>query len=318
MDKITKIGGLVERARDAATEAKAPSTRRAYRTDWEAFTTWADENGAAALPARPDAVAAYVVQLDDVGRAPATIDRVLVSISQAHKLAGHPAPTVSPLVRETLKGIKRRRGTAQKKSAPITVTHLRRMSETCDDSPRGLRDRALLLMGWAGGFRRSELVALDVADVHPVDEGLRITLRRSKTDQQGAGRVLGIPFGKYQNDGGTWPTCPVRALNAWTEAAGIDGGPLFRSVRKGGNVATDRLSARSVDRIVRDLVAAAGYRPLNYSSHSLRSGFATAAAAADVPERRIMDHTGHKSLAQVRDYIREGSIFVKNPLARLL
>ena len=316
--RLAKVSTLIDRAIELSDAAIADATKRAYRTDWSNFVTWCAALGLAELPARPDTVAAYIVHLDELGRAPATIDRALVAISQAHKLAGHePSPTASKAARRPLEGIKRTRGTKQKKAAPITLMHLRRMVAACDSSPRGQRDRALVLVGWAGGFRRSELVSLDLEHIHATNEGLRVELGRSKTDQTGAGRVLGIPYGTYQA-AGAWPTCPVRALEAWIELAAIDGGPLFRAVRRGGHISGDRLTARTVDKIVRRLVAAAGFRPDNYSAHSLRSGLATAWAAADVPERRIMAHLGHRSTATVRGYITEGSIFLKNPLAHLL
>jgi integrase len=192
------------------------------------------------------------------------------------------------------------------------------MSAACLDNVRGMRDRALLLVGWAGGFRRSELVSLDLEDLEEHADGMTIHLGRSKTDQEGRGRILGIPFGKYQDDAGEWITCPVRAVRAWADAAGLEGGPLFRSVRKGGHVGDWRLSDRSVDNIIRELVIAAGYNPRGFSSHSLRSGVVTSAYAAGVSERRIMVHTGHRSVAQLRDYERQGTVFVKNPLDCLL
>lgn len=317
-DIIKKDAALIEAAKEYAKEAKSKATRRAYKTDWNAFLSWCDDIGREPLPATADTIAAYIVHLDEQNRKPATIDRVLVSISQAHKLKGLESPTSSPAVRETLKGIKRARGTRQRRAKPLTVQHIRRLVEAAQDTPQGVRDRALLLVGFAGGFRRSELVSIDLEHIEESPAGLTITLPRAKTDQEGSGRLIGVPFGKYQNERGEFTTCPVRALHAWTAAANIKTGPIFRAVAKGGNVSPDRLSARTVDRIVKRLMEAAGYKTRGYSAHSLRSGLATAAAANDATERAIMAHTGHKSPAQLRAYIHEGTLFSKNVLDGLL
>jgi integrase len=182
------------------------------------------------------------------------------------------------------------------------------MVDTLPDSLLGIRDRALLLVGFAGAFRRSELVGLDVADVEFKREGLVVTLERSKTDQEGAGRKIGIPYGSNP------ATCPVRALQAWLEASATTEGALFRTMNRHGHV-KDRLSGQGVAIVVKRCAEAAGLNPDDYAGHSLRSGLATSAAAAGVSERAIMNQTGHKSVNMVRRYIREGSLFRENAAA---
>ena len=176
---------------------------------------------------------------------------------------------------------------------------------------KGQRDRALLLVGFAGAFRRSELVGIDVEHIEFVVEGMVILLSKSKTDQEGAGRKVGIPFGHNA------ATCPVGALTTWLEAAGIDSGPVFRPVGRGGNVGAGRLANRSVALLVKHYVETIGRDPRAFAGHSLRAGHATAAALAGVEERDIMRQTGHRSTAMLRRYIRDGSLFRSNSAAGL-
>ncbi len=242
---------------------------------------------------------------------PATLGRRLVTIAQAHKTAGHDTPTTTPPVRAVWAGIRRVKGTAQEGKAAAVTDDVRTMVAGLPHTLRGHRDRALLLLGFAGAFRRSELVALAVADVEDTHAGLVVTLRKSKTDQAGAGRKVGIPYGTYVE------SCPVRAYRAWREASGIIQGPLFRSVDWRDTLSAGPLSDKGVARIVKRRAKAAGLDPTKYSGHSLRAGLATAAAAAGKSERAIMAQTGHKSLPMVRRYIREGDLFRENAAANL-
>ncbi len=303
---------LKERARGFAFNAKSEATRRAYASDWRLFLTWCSDNELDSLPADPETVALFVTWLAEQGRKPSTIDRKLCAVSQAHKLSGLSSPTTDSRVRETLKGLKRMFGTAPTQKSPIVVVHLKRMLELLPDSLTGIRDRALLLVGFAGGFRRSELVAIDVSDLSFVPEGIVVLLRRSKTDQLGQGRKIGIPFGSTQE------TCPVRALRAWLEATCISEGPLFRSVNRHGGLGDDRLKGRAVARVVKRCAERAGYDPSEFAGHSLRSGLATAAAGAGKSERAIMRQTGHRSERVLRGYIRDGSLFSENAAEGLL
>ncbi|MGZ6098889.1 MAG: site-specific integrase, partial [Myxococcaceae bacterium] len=274
---------------------------------------WCRANGLTALPAEPGTVALYIAALAEAGAKSSTIQRRLSAISQAHQLAGHmPSPTGDPVVRATMAGIRRTLGTAPAQKAAIVTDDLRRLLATvAPDTAAGMRDRALLLLGFGGGFRRGELVALDAGDVEETGDGLRVQVRRGKTDQEGMGREIGIPFGSHRE------TCPVRALRAWREVAQLDehGGPLFRPVDRHDKIGSTRLTDRAVARVVQRAARRAGMDAARYAGHSLRSGLATAAAAGGAPERAIMAQTGHTSVAMVRRYIRRGSLFDENAAA---
>lgn len=296
-------------ALEYADASKAENTRRAYASHWQQFVTWCSDHREQSLPAYPSTVANYITEI--AGRLKVgTIERRLSAIAYAHKLQGHTPPTASPQVESVIAGIRRTHGTKQTGKKAATVDILRRLVATCENSTIGTRDRALLLVGFAGAFRRSELVALDVGDVETVEQGLKITIRRSKTDQEGAGRVLGIPYG-------TGDTCPVVALRAWLKSAGISEGALFRGVNRHGEVAAARLSGKGVARAVKRAAAAAGLDESVFAGHSLRAGLATSAAAAGVEERVIANQTGHKSMTVLRRYIRDGSLFRDNAAGKV-
>jgi integrase len=262
------------------------------------------------LPATPETVAAYIAACADhlkVG----SIQRRLNAIAEAHKATGLESPTATGMVRNTLKGIRRTFGTAQTRKAAVLTDEIRTMVEVADDGTIGARDRALILLGFAGAFRRSELVGLDVEDCAFSRDGLTVTLRRSKTDQDGAGRRIGVPYGSNPQ------TCPVRTIQAWIEHAGISAGPLFRSLNRHGQVQPGRLSGIDVARVVKKLVERAGLDAAKYAGHSLRAGHATSAAIAGASERSIMNQTGHRSVQMVRRYIRDGSLFRENSAGKL-
>jgi integrase len=292
--------------------AKAPSTLRAYRSDWDHFFGWCRQHTLCSLPASPETVALYLTALAATHR-PATMTRRLTAITKAHAIAGQPSPATmqQPAVSETLKGIRRTLGTAQQTKAPLLTADVRRMVEALPHNLAGCRDRALLLLGFAGGFRRSELAALDVGDVLHIEDGLVVKLRRSKTDPEGKGRDVGIPYGSMPS------TCPVRALTAWKTAARISEGALFRGVDRHGHVGTVRLHKDSIGLVVKRAAEAAGLDPTKYAGHSLRAGLATQAYLNGAGELAIMRQTGHRSLAMVRRYIRDGSLFRENPAAKL-
>jgi len=299
-----------ERAREYASQSKAENTLKAYRNDWSDFAAWCEQHGADPLPASPQTVGLYLTDRA-ASLKPATLQRRLTSISQAHRVAGERLDTGHPAIRDVWAGIRRVHGTAQNAKAPTVTADIRAMIEAAPDSLRGARDRALLLVGFAGAFRRSELVGIDVADVETTREGLVINLRKSKTDQEGQGVRIAIPYGSNPD------TCPVRAVEAWRAAAGIETGPLFRSVNQHGHVSPAGLSDKAVALIVKGYAAQLGLDPAKYAGHSLRAGFATAAAMSDVSERRIMDQTRHKSVNMVRRYIREGNLFRDNAAGRV-
>jgi len=292
--------------------AKSAATLRAYRTDWSDFERWCGARALASLPAAPATVALYLADRAETLK-PATLTRRLAAIAKAHSAAGHdsPASLRHAAVSEVLKGIRRTKGTTQAQKTPLLVNQLRAAVTNGRADRLGLRDRALLLVGFAGAFRRSELVSLNLADAEFTENGLVLTLRRSKVDQEGQGRKVGLPFG------GSASTCPVRALKAWLDASGITEGPLFRSVDRHGRVSPGRLSDRAVALAVKRAADVAGLDPRNFAGHSLRSGLATSAAAAGVSERSIMNQTGHRSVHMVRRYIRDGSLFRDNAAAQI-
>jgi site-specific recombinase XerD len=313
--------------RDAASgyvaAALAERTRQAYAADWRAFIAWCRaQGGLTPLPADPRAVALYLADRARQGRRVSTIERALAAITQAHRLAGHDSPRAAAAVRQVLKGIRRQHGVRPRRVEPLRVEELRAIVRGLpEDRPKGRRDRALLLVGFAGGFRRSELVALDAEDLRFTDEGCEVLVRRGKTDPDGAGRKVGLPYGSDP------ATCPVRSLRAWLSAAAITTGPVFRPVdrhgrlrhpgaRDDGDAASPlRLGDRAVAEVVKRAVRALGLDPARYSGHSLRAGLVTAAARAGKSERCIMAQTGHRSSTVLRLYIRDATLFHDNAAA---
>jgi integrase len=303
---------LVEAARGYAQAATAEATRRAYARQWRAFVAWCEAQQLEALPAQPGTVALYLSHLAESGRKVATVEQAAAAIAAAHRAAGHPSPREDAGLRLVLRGIRRTVGVAQREAAPVLAEHLRAMVEALPDTLAGARDRALLLVGFAGAFRRSELAALTVEDATFGPDGLELHLRRSKTDQEGRGRLVAIPYA------GTPDRCPVRALRAWLDAARITSGPLFREVTRHGHVSAAPLTGRSVARVVKRAAAAAGLDASRYSGHSLRAGFVTQAKLKGKAEDAIMRQTGHRSVAVMRKYDRRAELWRDNAAAGLL
>ncbi len=306
--EIGPLSDLANRANEFVHHSKAANTVRAYRSDWAHFESWCKAHGQSSLPATPETVALYVTDLSGTHKT-ASVTRRISAISQAHQIAGFETPTGSAKVRLVMAGIRRTNGTAQTAKAPILVDDLRRMLARLPNSLLGVRDRVLLLIGFCGAFRRSELVALDAADVAVTRDGLVVTVRRSKTDQDGEGRKIGIPYAAHVE------TCPVRSLQEWLEKSGITHGPLFRPINRFGKMASMRLSAAAVSEVVKRYAAAVGLDADLIAGHSLRSGLATSAAMAGASERSIMRQTGHRSEKMVRRYIKDGSLFRENAVA---
>ncbi|WP_239375771.1 tyrosine-type recombinase/integrase [Frankia sp. Cj5] len=306
---------LVERVADYARAARAPSTWRAYETDLRHFGAWcADQSPQlAVLPASPETVAGYLAALADAGYKPTTIRRRLAAISVAHQLGRHPNPASSPEAATVWDGIRRTHGAAPNRKNALETRLLTQVLAELDGSRLAdIRDRALLLVGFAGCLRRSELVALDLADIAETPDGVILTIRRSKTDQDASGALVGLTFGSYR------PTCPVRSWIAWRETAGITHGPAFRAINRHGGVSSGRLYPGSVARIVQRRVAAAGLSPTDFAGHSLRSGFATAAARAGVPDRAIMRQGRWRSSTSLDSYVRAGRLFDRdNPSGKV-
>jgi integrase len=300
----------LDQVREFIRASKAESTVRGYQNDWREFCKWSEGHAVCPLPALPESVAAYIAEC--AGRLKVgSIQRRLNAIAEAHKALALVSPTHSGLVRSTLKGIRRTKGTAATQKAPTLIEDIRAMVGATDAGLIGLRDRALILLGFAGAFRRSELVGLNLEDCAFGKDGLVVTLRRSKTDQDGEGRKIGIPYGANPD------TCPIRSVQVWIEASGLTGGPLFRAVNRHAQTLPRHLTGGDVARIVKKLAVRAGLEPSSFAGHSLRAGHATSAAIAGASERSIMNQTGHRSVQMVRRYIRDGSLFRENSAGKL-
>lgn len=302
---INCTGGLPLDVATYIRDSLAPNSRRAYLSDLREFERWGGS-----IPASAHTVASYVAAGADT-LAVASLVRHIASISKAHEARGLPNPTRSELVRATMRGIKRSRGCAQREAKPLLRDDLLLVLDAMGNGLKDIRDRALLLIGFAGALRRSELVGLDVGDIEHVRQGIVLTLRKSKTDQDGRGRKIGIPHGRTR-----W--CPVAAFDAWLTASGINEGAIFRPVDRHSRVHESRLSGAGVALVVRERTAAAGFDPAPYSGHSLRAGLATSAAQAGVPTWRIKAQTRHASDAMLSRYIRDGEMFSENPAGALL
>lgn len=300
----------LDQVREYIRASKAENTLRGYQSDWRHFCAWCESHGVSPLPTSAETVASYIAEC--AGRLKVgSIQRRLNAIAEAHKAMGLDSPTHAAIVANTMKGIRRTMGTAPSQKAPALTDDIRAMIDATDAGIIGARDRALILLGFAGAFRRSELVALDVEDCAFGKDGLTVTLRRSKTDQAGAGRKIGIPYGSNPE------TCPVRTIQSWMEQAGLTVGPLFRSLNRHGQLQAARLSGIDVARVVKKLADRAGLDAAKYAGHSLRAGHATSAAIAGATERSIMNQTGHRSVQMVRRYIRDGSLFRENSAGKL-
>ena len=291
-----------EHAQAFADAARSERTRDAYRYQWARFEVWCEAHALVPLPALPATVALYLSAWASEGVAVATLAQALAAIGEAHRVSGHPPLRSAPELREVWKGIRRTLGTAPRRVAPLVVAELRELGRVlAQDSRIGRRDRALLMVGFAAALRRSELVALDVPDLCFTADGLELWLGRSKTDQEGEGARVGVPFGSDR------ATCPVRALRAWLEDAVLEDGAVFRSVSRHGRLGA-RLSDRDVARIVQRTALRAGLDPARYAGHSLRAGLATSAAKAGKRDRAIMKQGRWRSRAMVDRYVRDATL----------
>jgi site-specific recombinase XerD len=291
----------MDAAHSFAAAEKSEATRRAYRSDFLIFSAWCTARGVESLPATPDTVKVFLASQAIGGTKASTLNRRVAAIRYAHKLAGLEPPTNSETVKIELRGIRRTIGAAPERKDAATADRVSDMVAMIPDTLAGLRDRALLLLGFAGAFRRSELVALTVADLIDAQGGLRVTIRKSKTDQEGAGQEIAIPSGGKLR--------AVEAVKAWLAASGITEGPVFRSVNRGGNVMPDALTDRSVALIIKSYAERAGLDPALYSGHSLRAGFLTSAADAGANVFKMMEVSRHKSVDTLRGYVRRADLF---------
>jgi integrase len=296
---------LPEQVAGYVADSLAENTRRAYLSDLAHFEAWGG-----CIPAHDTLVASYLAAHAEM-LSVATLVRRMASISKAHAVRGVPNPVRAELVRATLRGIRRRRGSAQHEATPLLKDDLFTVLDAIGDTLKDARDRALLLIGFAGGFRRSELIAIDIGALEFVRQGLIITIPRSKTDQLGAGRKIGIPHGRMRH-------CPVGAIEGWIERAGLSEGSVFRPVDRHGRVIGARLSGEAVSLVIKERVNAAGIDHPGYSGHSLRAGFVTSAAQVGASSWKIRSQTGHASDAMLAKYIRDGEMFLDNAAGALL
>ena len=310
---VVTLDEAVDAAAGYAKASRAAATWRAYEADWRAFRAWCHAVDLDPLPATSHTVALFIAAEAKLGRAPSTLGRRLAAIRLMHVGARHPSPHDAIEVDEVLRGIRRawKRPPAQK--APAVDEEIKRMVDAAEPQTlRGLRDRALLLLGFAGAFRRSELVALDAEHVTQRDEGLSILIASSKTDQEGIGQVVAIP-----RVAGS-PYCPVRAVLDWMIAANIQSGPVFRRLHRGDAVGKSRLTPQSVALIIKDLAGKIGLDSGRYAGHSLRSGFLTSAARNRASIFKMADQSRHKSLDVLREYVRNEERFEDHAAEGLL
>ena len=312
---ITDIKALQEETLLNLKSSKANNTVKAYRSDFNDFGLFCAQNGFKSLPSEPKIVSLYLTHLSTKDIKVSTLQRRLVSIGVIHKLKGHYLDTKHPIIIENILGIKRRKGSIQKGKKPLLINNLKTIINVIDEYNKEYlkkyRDRSIILMGFSGGFRRNEIVSLDYDDLDFVTEGIKINLKRSKTDQFGEGSVKGLPY--FENT----QYCPVLSLKNWIEISKISSGPLFRRFSKGNKLSENRLTDQTVALLIKKYLNIAGIDSKNYSGHSLRSGFATSAAEAGAEERTIMAMTGHKSTEMVRRYIKDANLFKNNALNKI-
>ena len=314
---ITDIKTLHEETLNNLKNSKASNTIRAYKSDFKDFGTFCVKNGFKPLPTEPKIVSLYLTHLSMKDVKMSTLRRRLVSIGVIHRLKGFYLDTKHPIIIENLMGIKRKKGSYQRGKKPILINHLKLIIEAIDKDIsdetgiRKLRDKTIILLGFAGGFRRIELISIDFEDLEFVSEGVKIFIRKSKTDQFGEGMLKGLPYFDNQK------FCPVWHLQKWLEVSKIKSGPIFKRFSKGLILGKNRLTDQSVALFLKKYLSRAGIENQNYSGHSLRSGFATVSAESGADERSIMAMTGHKTTQMVRRYIQEANLFKNNALSKI-
>ena len=303
---ITDVKALYEETLNNLKNSKANNTIRAYRSDYKDFGAFCTKNGFKSLPSDPKIVSLYLTHLSIKDAKMSTLRRRLVSIGIIHKLKGHYLDTKHPVIIENLMGISRKKGNYQRGKKPILINQLKAIVDVIDNERteeiKKVRDKTIILIGFGGGFRRAEIVAIDYEDLEFVTEGVKIIVRRSKTDQFGEGMIKGLPYFSNQT------YCPVLHLKKWLEISNIKTGSIFRKFNKGFSLNDNRLTDQSVALLLKGYLSVAGIENKNYSGHSLRSGFATASAESGADERSIMAMTGHKTTQMVRRYIREANL----------
>ena len=307
-DLITDLRSIELETLNNLKLSKANNTIRAYKSDFKDFAGFCTKNGFRSLPSEPKVVSLYLTYMSSGGKKISTLKRRIASISVVHRLKGHYIDTKHPIIIENLMGIRRKMGSYQKSKKPILINELKEIIKAIDDSnkydgkldeERAVRDKAIILTGFAGGFRRSELVSIDYDDLEFVPEGVKIFIKSSKTDQSGEGMIKALPY--FVNK----EFCPVTFLQKWLEISKIKSGSIFN------------ISDKSVALLIKKYASLAGFDSQKYSGHSLRSGFATVTAEFGADERSIMTMTGHKTTQMVRRYIQEANLFKNNALNKI-
>ena len=310
----TELKNLYQETLNNLKISKSNNTLRAYKSDFKDFGAFCASHGLKSLPTDPKIIALYLTHLSKNSKI-STLRRRLVSISMIHKAKGYYLDTKHPVIIENLLGIKRLKGSIQIGKKPLLINDLKTIInvilEQKIEQNIKLRDITIVLIGFGGGFRRSEIISINYEDLEFVSEGLKITLKKSKTDQFGEGMIKGLPY--FENE----LYCPVNNLKKWLLISDIKSGPIFRRFIKGSKISTNRLTDQSVALIIKKYLNLANIENSNYSGHSLRSGFATVAAESGADERSIMAMTGHKTTQMVRRYIKEANIFKNNALSKI-
>jgi len=302
MNNLINIKNLETETINNLKNSKALNTLRAYQADFRDFSNFCNQNGFSKMPSNPKTLSLYLTHLSSTSKY-STLKRRIASIGILHKVKGHYLDTKHPIIVENLMGIKRKYGVNQKGKKPLLISDLKLIINSIDEVQKNinkkLRDKAILLIGFSGGFRRSELVDIDYEDLEFVREGLKIFIKKSKTDQSGEGTIKAIPY--FDNDN----YCPVKTLKEWINEKKIKTGKIFS------------VSDKTIALIIKKYSSLAGLDSNKYAGHSLRSGFATSAAEAGAEERSIMNMTGHKSTEMVRRYIKEANLFKNNALNKI-
>ena len=304
------LDSLKAAAKEFQSNSKSKNTKRSYISDWEDFKAWCLNHRCEFLPASAETFSLYITSLSYTHKI-SSIRRRFASISQAHKLKGLVSPTIHPSTRLVWQGILRTKTVSVKHASPTLLPHIRMIVDSMPDKLIGVRDKAIILLGFAGSFRRSEICNIEIDDIARSDQGLVIRIKKSKTDQTGKGREIGIPYGEHLE------TCPIRAIEEWLDCAGIIEGPLFRKVTKDATACASALSPDGIGFILKSAFKKAGINVAEFSAHSLRAGFATVAAMAGASERSTQNQTGHTSKETLRRYIRHASVFTDNAATKL-
>ena len=312
---VTDLKALHEETLNNLKSSKAINTIRAYKSDFKDFGAFCAKHSFRALPTEAKIIALYLTYLSSKDAKMSTLRRRLVSIGMMHKLKGHYLDMKHPIIIENLMGIKRTKGSIQRGKKPILINQLKAIINVINQEKieeiKKIRDKTIILVGFGGGFRRTELISIDHEDLEFVTEGVKITIKRSKTDQFGEGMTKGLPY--FANK----TYCPVSHLKKWIEISNIKDGAIFRRFVKGSSLTSSRLTDQSVVLLIKRYLELAGIENKNYSGHSLRSGFATVSAESGADERSIMAMTGHKTTQMVRRYIKEANLFKNNALNKI-